>query len=97
MGIRPQDVHLADEARMIENPGWVLHCVSDVAERLGTETYVHFTLDDFELVGRVSAVRTVPMGMEYDIYMDMTGAHLFDWIPEYECAVALLQKKWKPG
>jgi len=50
MGIRPQDVHLADEARMIENPGWVLHCVSDVAERLGTETYVHFTLDDFELV-----------------------------------------------
>jgi len=23
MGIRPQDVHLADEARMIENPGWV--------------------------------------------------------------------------
>jgi len=61
MGIRPQDVHLADEARMIENSGWVLHCISDVAERLGTETYVHFTLDDFELVGRVSAVRTVSM------------------------------------
>jgi len=39
---------------------------------------VGFSLDDFELVGRVSAVRTVPMGMEYDIYMDMTGAHLFD-------------------
>lgn len=78
MGIRPQDVHLADEARTIENSGWVLHCISDVAERLGTETYVHFTLDDFELVGRVSAVRTVSMGMEYDIYMDMTGAHLFD-------------------
>jgi len=97
MGIRPQDVHLADEARMIENPGWVLHCVSDVAERLGTETYVHFTLDDFELVGRVSAVRTVPMGMEYDIYMDMTGAHLFDLDTGVRVCSGTAPEKWKPG
>lgn len=78
LGIRPQDVHLADETRDIENNGWILHCESDVAERLGTETYVHFTIDDFELVGRVSAVRSVTMGVAYDVYVDLSGAHIFD-------------------
>ncbi|WP_018962709.1 ABC transporter ATP-binding protein [Coprothermobacter platensis] len=78
LGIRPQDVHLADETRDIENNDWILHCESDVAERLGTETYVHFTIDDFELVGRVSAVRSVTMGAAYDVYVDLSGAHVFD-------------------
>jgi multiple sugar transport system ATP-binding protein len=78
LGVRPQDVHLADETMTIENSGWVIHCLSDVSERLGTETYVHFGVEDFELVGRVSAVRIVPMGVSCDVYIDLPGAHVFD-------------------
>jgi len=33
--------------------------------------------------------------MEYDIYMDMTGAHLFDLDTGVRVCSVLLQKKWK--
>lgn len=78
LGIRPQDVHLADEVSHVVNPSWVVPCTSDVVEKLGTETYVHFSLDGSKVVGRVSPVRNVIMDSDYKIYLDLTGAHLFD-------------------
>jgi len=42
-------------------------------------------------------VRTVPMGMEYDIYMDMTGAHLFDLDTGVRVCSGTAPEKWKPG
>ncbi len=75
-GIRPENLHLAESSSHETRP--VLELTVDIAETLGAENLVIFSLGGAALIGRfANSVRPAP-GERLSIIFDPKGFHLFD-------------------
>ncbi|GAA0472419.1 sn-glycerol-3-phosphate ABC transporter ATP-binding protein UgpC [Alkalibacillus silvisoli] len=77
MGVRPEDIY--DEPVFIENsPGTVFNTNIEVAELMGSESYLYSRLDDQEFIARVDARSQVFAGDHVKLAIDMNKVHFFD-------------------
>ncbi|MDQ0352331.1 ABC-type sugar transport system ATPase subunit [Alkalibacillus filiformis] len=77
MGVRPEDIH--DEPVFIENsPGTAFESNVEVAELMGSETYLYSRLGEQEYIARVDARTQVNAGDSVKLAIDMNKVHFFD-------------------
>lgn len=86
LGIRPEEIY--DDQRMKDLlQDSLVNFVVDVAELLGSETYIHTKLGDNDLIAKVSARDDVHIGDKIELAFDMNKVHFFD--PETELRLKL--------
>lgn len=80
-GIRPEEIG-SDRAE--SNPdSQKLRARVEVTEPVGAETYLHLESEEKSgLIARVDAHRHAPVGMELELALSLTKAHLFDPVTE---------------
>ncbi|MET3683041.1 multiple sugar transport system ATP-binding protein [Alkalibacillus flavidus] len=77
LGVRPEELH--DEPVFIEHsPGSAFNTHVEVAELMGSETYLYSKLDDQEFIARVDARSEVNAGDDVKLAIDMNKVHFFD-------------------
>src|SRR5699024_4916084 len=77
LGVRPEDVH--DEPVFIDaNPGSTINAIIDVAELMGSESYLYSKLGEHDFVARVDSRVDVSGGEELKLAFDMHKCHFFD-------------------
>ncbi|WP_077623157.1 ABC transporter ATP-binding protein [Sediminibacillus massiliensis] len=77
LGIRPEDMH--DEPLFIEStPGTKLTATIDVAELMGSESYLYSKVNDQDFIARVDSRTDIQGGEKIDLALDMNKAHFFD-------------------
>ncbi len=77
LGIRPEDIH--DEPLFLEaSPATKVTALVEVAELLGAESMIYFSIDNQELVARIDARTEIKPGHRIDLALDMNKAHFFD-------------------
>ena len=77
MGIRPEDVH--DEPRFMEAfADCRIRANIEVTELMGSETFLYFNVEGFNMVARVDPTSVARPGDEIDMVLDNTKIHLFD-------------------
>ncbi|MDC3417290.1 ABC transporter ATP-binding protein [Aquibacillus salsiterrae] len=78
IGVRPEDMH--DEPVFIDaNPGSKVTAKIDVAELMGSESYLYSSLGDQEFIARVDSRTDIKGGGEkIDLAFDMHKSHFFD-------------------
>lgn len=72
LGIRPENIIPA------ENGASTIKTTVEVTEMMGWETYVHMTLGENSLVGRLNADFPVKAGQNLDVHFDVDKLQLFD-------------------
>ena len=82
IGIRPDDIHYAENKDRVKNPGPAITLTSTVSELLGNEYYVHADYQNIDLVCKVSAEKKVHAGDVVDFVFNMDKIHLFDKLSE---------------
>lgn len=76
-GVRPEDLHLAEEVESAD-PKKQFEAAVDEVEPLGSEMYVYFTAGESRLVGKVVAVRYLKVGEKIPLLIDTEKVHFFD-------------------
>src|SRR5699024_5090393 len=77
LGIRPEDIH--DEPVFLESsPETKIPAVIDVAELMGSESYLYAKIDNHEFIVRVDPRTDVSDGVNNELAHDMNKAHFFD-------------------
>ncbi|MRH44110.1 sn-glycerol-3-phosphate ABC transporter ATP-binding protein UgpC [Aquibacillus halophilus] len=77
LGVRPEDMH--DEPIFIEStPGTKITATIEVAELMGSESYLYSKLNDQDFVARVDSRTDINGGEKIDLALDMNKAHFFD-------------------
>ncbi|SDM01151.1 ABC transporter ATP-binding protein [Sediminibacillus halophilus] len=77
LGIRPEDMH--DEPVFIEStPGTKISATIDVAELMGSESYLYSKVNDQDFIARVDSRTDINGGEKIDLALDMNKAHFFD-------------------
>nr|WP_219914590.1 sn-glycerol-3-phosphate ABC transporter ATP-binding protein UgpC [Thalassobacillus sp. CUG 92003] len=77
LGIRPEDIH--DEPVFISaNQGSKIDAHVEVAELMGSESYLYSRVNDQEFIARVDARSEVNGGDTIELALDMNKAHFFD-------------------
>ncbi|SDJ89249.1 ABC transporter ATP-binding protein [Sediminibacillus albus] len=77
LGIRPEDMH--DEPVFIEStPGTKITATIDVAELMGSESYLYSKVNDQDFIARVDSRTDINGGEKIDLALDMNKAHFFD-------------------
>lgn len=74
MGIRPEDIHLADE----EHSENTFRLRIDVSEPMGNELYLYFSTGKHELIGRIPGHMDFDYHEKVNLRFDLESAHLFD-------------------
>ena len=82
IGVRPDDIHYAEEKERLLNPGPSLGLIATVSELLGNEYYIHADYQQIDLICKVSANKKVHSGDRIDFVFDMDKVHLFDKLSE---------------
>ncbi|MBU5595369.1 sn-glycerol-3-phosphate ABC transporter ATP-binding protein UgpC [Amphibacillus sp. MSJ-3] len=77
LGVRPEDIH--DEPVFVDaNPGSTIKAEIDVAELMGSESYLYSKLADQDFVARVDSRTDVSGGETITLAFDMHKSHFFD-------------------
>lgn len=77
LGIRPEDIH--DDLEFLKaSPETKLNITIEVAELMGSETYLYSSINDQSFVARVDAQASAASGQSKELAFDMTKAHFFD-------------------
>lgn len=77
LGIRPEDLH--DEPLFLESsPETQLLVKIDVAELMGSETYLYSNINDQDLIARVDSRTDFRNGQDIKLALDMNKSHFFD-------------------
>ena len=82
IGIRPDDIHYAENKEQIKNPGPVVNLQTTVSELLGNEYYIHTDYQGIDLVCKAVASKRIHAGDAVDFVFDMDKLHLFDKLSE---------------
>jgi multiple sugar transport system ATP-binding protein len=77
MGIRPEHVH-DEEEHLANMPGYVIGCKVEVAEMMGSETYLYLDVEENKFTARVSPKSTAQADDEIKVALDLSYCHLFD-------------------
>ncbi|WP_182200869.1 ABC transporter ATP-binding protein [Paraliobacillus salinarum] len=77
LGVRPEDMH--DEPVFIDaNPGSTITASIEVAELMGSESYLYSKLADQDFVARVDSRTDISGGESIKLALDMHKSHFFD-------------------
>ncbi|MBO8156161.1 MAG: sn-glycerol-3-phosphate ABC transporter ATP-binding protein UgpC [Bacillaceae bacterium] len=77
LGIRPEDIH--DEPVFLESSeGTKISANIEVAELMGSESYLYSSLEGQEFVARVDSRSDVQGGQTIELAFDMNKSHFFD-------------------
>ncbi len=77
LGVRPEDMH--DEPLFIDaNEDKKIKAQIEVAELMGSESYLYSKLNDQEFIARVDSRSDIKGGEEIDLAIDMNKVHFFD-------------------
>ncbi|MBM7571435.1 ABC transporter ATP-binding protein [Aquibacillus albus] len=77
LGVRPEDIH--DEPVFIDaNPGSTINAQIEVAELMGSESYLYSKLNDIDFIARVDSRNDISGGEKVDLAFDMHKCHFFD-------------------
>ncbi|HEY4600067.1 MAG TPA: sn-glycerol-3-phosphate ABC transporter ATP-binding protein UgpC [Cerasibacillus sp.] len=77
LGIRPEDLH--DELSFMESsPDTKVTAKIEVAELMGSETYLYLSLSNQDIIARVDSRTNVTNGESVELALDMNKAHFFD-------------------
>ncbi|MGN8644696.1 ABC transporter ATP-binding protein [Gracilibacillus sp. HCP3S3_G5_1] len=77
LGVRPEDIH--DEPVFLDaNPGKKITATIDVAELMGSESYLYSEVNGQEFVARVDSRTDIHGGEKIDLAFDMNKCHFFD-------------------
>ena len=77
LGIRPEHVH--DEEEYLQSmPGYVINCNVEVAEKMGSETYLYLEIEGSKFTARVSPKSTAVADDNIQAALDLNYCHLFD-------------------
>ena len=74
VGIRPEDIHA--EGTFNSNSGFGAHV--DMAEMMGSEIYVYFTIDGKKMIARVPSRENIHSGDDVKLVVDVNKVHVFD-------------------
>lgn len=77
LGVRPENIN-DDEMHISMNPEYVVNATVDVAELMGSETYLYLTTEGVPLVARVAARSKARPGASISVAIDLNRVHLFD-------------------
>ena len=78
MGIRPEDVIRPEDATKKVNLSNKFKTKVELSELLGREYYVHFILDKFRLISKVSDNDLISIGDEIELGFNLNNLHIFD-------------------
>ncbi len=92
MGIRPEDIHIADRAETLSSASAVVDATTDVLEPMGSEIFVYLRLDDSssrtmddevtaasnQLLMSVDPDTAIDEDEPVDVVLDRSKVHLFD-------------------
>ncbi|SEQ68069.1 ABC transporter ATP-binding protein [Piscibacillus halophilus] len=77
LGIRPEDLH--DEPAFLQSAeGSSFTAMIDVAELMGSESYLYSKIGEQDFTARVDARSNVEAGQDITLAVDMNKAHFFD-------------------
>jgi multiple sugar transport system ATP-binding protein len=77
LGIRPEHVH--DEKEHLERlPHYTIDCVVEVAEMMGSETYLYLDVQESKFTARVAPTSTAAPDENIKVALDLEHCHLFD-------------------
>ncbi|QDP39704.1 ABC transporter ATP-binding protein [Radiobacillus deserti] len=77
LGVRPEDIH--DEPVFIEStPDTKITATIDVAELMGSESYLYSKVADQDFIARVDSRTDINGGEQIELAFDMNKAHFFD-------------------
>ena len=78
MGVRPEDVIRPEDATKKVNLSNKFKTKVELSELLGREYYVHFVLDKFRLISKVSDNDLISIGDEIELCFNLNNLHIFD-------------------
>jgi len=79
LGIRPEDVYLKEEYHKEINENWILKGTVKVIERLGSQTFAHYSVAErFKVVGHVSPLTVIEPDETRELLFDMKKSHFFN-------------------
>ncbi len=76
-GIRPEDIHLAENANGLTQKA-ELYATVEVVEPMGNEIFLYLNTGTNNLVARVNARTEPALGSRLNVALDMDKAHFFD-------------------
>ncbi|MCZ0702053.1 multiple sugar transport system ATP-binding protein [Natronobacillus azotifigens] len=77
LGVRPEDMH--DEPVFVDaNPGSTITAEIEVAELMGSESYLYSKLADQDFIARVDSRTDIHGGEKIQLAYDMNKCHFFD-------------------
>ncbi|SEO48388.1 multiple sugar transport system ATP-binding protein [Amphibacillus marinus] len=77
LGVRPEDIH--DEPVFLDaNPGSTITAEIEVAELMGSESYLYSKLSEQEFIARVDSRTDINGGESLQLAFDMHKCHFFD-------------------
>ncbi len=76
-GIRPEDIHLAENANSLTQKA-ELSATVEVVEPMGSEIYLYLNTGTNNLVARINARTEPARGSRLNLALDMNKAHFFD-------------------
>ena len=77
LGIRPEDIH--DEPVFLDaNPDSRFKATIDVAELMGSESYLYSKVTDQDFIARVDSRTDISSGDKIELAFDMNKCHFFD-------------------
>lgn len=78
-GVRPEDIHIADDPNLAKNKSNPFTLTVSVAELLGNEYYLHLAFaPKVEIIGKANAGHELSGGSRVDVIFDLDKVHLFD-------------------
>ena len=78
IGIRPEDVIRPEDATKKVTLSKEFKAQVELSELLGREYYVHFSLDKFKLISKVSDNDLISVGDKIELGFNLNNLHLFD-------------------
>ena len=78
VGVRPEDVIRPEDATKKVNLSNKFKTKVELSELLGREYYVHFILDKFRLISKVSDNDLISIGDEIELGFNLNNLHIFD-------------------
>jgi multiple sugar transport system ATP-binding protein len=77
MGIRPEYIK-DDPSYLKDHPEWIVDVQVDVVEPLGSENFIHFTINGENLIARVEATSKSKPLQSHKVAFDMSQVRYFD-------------------
>ncbi len=79
LGIRPKDFYTKEDSSGLNLKEFQeIPATIDFIELMGSETFIHFKIDDISANARASASTNYNLGQEVKLYIDIKNIHLFD-------------------